>query len=355
MNIQDLLNIDSQNMHHVIKNFPEQIKEAIEIGKDAKIYSKSYKPDSIIILGMGGSAIGGDLLSSFIQSSPETNVVSIKVNRNYNINQIIGDSALVIASSYSGNTEETISAFESARKQTNNLLCISSGGNLFSLAEKYNLPIIKIPSGYQPRCALAYSFFPLLYILIRLNLFSINTEKKIEKAIEETIEKISQLSDIYSVPDENNIAFSTAKKIANSIPIIYSSTERLDSVNLRWRDQINENAKNLCYGSLLPEMNHNEINSFSHPQDLIQRLSIIYLKDKDDHPRISDRFDALSDIMEGKVNIQLSFSGNGEYFLTRMFELVYLGDWISYYLAIENKIDPTPIPVINYLKERLSS
>jgi glucose/mannose-6-phosphate isomerase len=102
-------------------------------------------------------------------------------------------------------------------------------------------------------------------------------------------------------------------------------------------------------------MNHNEINSFSHPQDLIQRLSIIYLKDKDDHPRISDRFDALSDIMEGKVNIQLSFSGNGEYFLTRMFELVYLGDWISYYLAIENKIDPTPIPVINYLKERLSS
>lgn len=355
MNIQDLLKIDTHNMHQVLKNFPEQIKEAVEIGKEARIYSKSYKPDSIIILGMGGSAIGGDLLSSFLQSSPETNVVTIKVNRNYNINQIIGESCLVIASSYSGNTEETISAFELARKQTNNILCITTGGILGSLAEKYALPLIKIPTGYQPRCALAYSFFPLLFVLIRLNLFSINTEKMIESAIEETIEEMTKLSEIYSLPEENNPAYTTAQKIVNTIPIIYSSTERLDSVNLRWRDQINENSKNLCYGSLLPEMNHNEINSFSHPQDLIQRLSVIYLKDKDDHPRISERFNALNDILEDKVNIQFSFSGKGKNFLTRMFELVYLGDWISYYLAIENKIDPTPIPVINYLKERLSN
>lgn len=353
MTLQDLLKIDSQNMHQVLKNFPEQIKDAVEIGKEAKIHSKSYKPDSIIILGMGGSAIGGDLLSSFLQSSPETNVISIKVNRNYNITQIINDSHLVIASSYSGNTEETISAFESAKKQTNNILCISTGGTLSLLAEKYKMPLITIPSGYQPRCALAYSFFPLLYVLIRLNLFSISTEKKIESAIEETIEEISKLSGIYSVPDENNIALTTAKQIVNTIPIIYSSTERLDSVNLRWRDQINENSKNLCYGSLLPEMNHNEINAFSHPEDLINRLSIIYLKDKDDHPRISARFEALFDILQDKVNSQFSFSGKRKYFLTRMFELVYLGDWISYYLAIENKVDPTPIPVINYLKERL--
>ncbi len=354
MKIEDIHKIDSQNMYQVLKNFPDQINEAVEIGKDAKIHSKSFKPDSIIILGMGGSAIGSDLLSSFIQSSQETNVVKFKVNRNYNINQLIGDSDLVIASSYSGNTEETISAFEQSRKQTNNILCISTGGILGSLAEKYNMPLIKIPAGYQPRCALAYSFFPLLYVLIRLNLFSISTEKMIENAIEETIEEIKKLSDLFSRPDDNNIAYVTAKKIAGTIPIIYSSTERLDSVNLRWRDQINENSKNLCYGSLLPEMNHNEINAFSHPQDLIQRLSIIYLKDKDDHPRISERFAALSDIMEGKVNIQFSFSGKGKNFLTRMFELVYLGDWISFYLAIENKTDPTPIPVINYLKERLS-
>jgi glucose/mannose-6-phosphate isomerase len=214
--------------------------------------------------------------------------------------------------------------------------------------------VISVPSGYQPRCAIGYSFFPMLYTLIRLNMFSFKAESEIEEAINETIEIITKKSAIYSKPDDDNIAYSTAKHLVNKIPVIYSSADLLDAVNLRWRDQINENAKHLCYGSNLPEMNHNEINSFGNPEDLVRRISIIYLRDKNDHPRIQQRFDALFDIFGEKVSDQFTFKGNGNYFLTRMFELIYLGDWLSYYIAVLGGVDPTPIPIINYLKKRLT-
>ena len=357
---QEIKKIDSQNMFDILKDFPEQVKEAIAIGKKSPIFPKpvSYIESTSInihILGMGGSAIGGDILRTYCRSIEGAEHLNISVTRNYSAGNIIPNS-YIIASSYSGETEETISALNEVLKISNNIVCITTGGKLEKIARDNNLPVIKIPAGLQPRCALGYSFFTMLYLLLSNKLFKIKAVEVTEKAIKELLKVLAQKAVIYSdFKNENNPPLVAGLKLSGTIPVIYSSVDRLEAVNWRWRGQIQENAKNFAFGSFLPEMNHNEINGWNNPADLTKAFSIIFLKDKEDNPRTKIRFDALSSIIADKAAQVFSFEGDGEYLLTRMFDLIYLGDWISYYLAIYSQIDPTPIPYISKLKNFLAS
>ncbi len=349
MNFDTLKEIDSQNMFGVLKAFPEQIKNSIEIAQNPL----KFKPfNKLIILGMGGSAIGGDLLNTFYQLSSSERELIIIINRDYNIPFSIDDNTAIIASSYSGNTEETISAFNQALKVTHNIIAISSGGELTKMANDNSIPVIVIPSGYQPRCAIAYSFFPMLYLLIHSNLFSQTEKVELQSALIELSFKIEQLSTHYSQIRENNSALEIAKKLKGKIPIIYSSNS-LYPINLRWRSQIQENAKNCAFGNVLPEMNHNEINCFSFPEIFKNNAIVILISDPSDNKRNKTRLRILKDILNetGVETLQISSDSNS--LLTRYFELIYLADWVSYYLAILNNIDPTPIPLINKLKNAL--
>ncbi len=354
MNISEKISeFDKSNMFEILKEFPKQVKEAVEIGKSFEGFRENLKTNKIYLLGMGGSAIAGDLLATYLTNHLRLNL-SIEVVRGYDIPSYVNEDDAIIASSYSGGTEETISTFRKALERKMNVIAITTGGELFRIADANNVSLIKIPEGYQPRCAVGYSFFPLLLAIVK----SINLEEKIvnkiNDEINDTIKVLGSASENYS-NKESNFALNLAKEFKGFVPIIYSSYDKLGSVSIRWVRQIQENAKHLAFYGLLPEMNHNEINSFDRPLDFISKLGLIILKDIEDHDRIKIRLEALKELLTTKVNFVKVIESKSQSSLARIFDLLYLGDWFSYYLAIVNDTDPTPIPIITKLKGILSA
>lgn len=236
--------IDVSGMYNLIKSFPEQASEAVEIANAAKIKLSLSKVKNIVVTGLGGSAIGGDILRSY---SAGQIGVPVLVNRSYTLPEFVGNNSLVVVSSYSGGTEETISAYAQARKKGAQILVISSGGKIGETAAKLRHSWIKIPGGLPPRAALGYSFFTMLTAFQRVSLL-----KSKPAEIKETLSLLKQLSDEYSDYEKNPLPLRLADQLVNMLPIVYSSTERLDAVNLRWRGQISENAKTVAYGNFLP-------------------------------------------------------------------------------------------------------
>lgn len=347
--------IDKGGMFDVLYNFPEQIKEAVEIGESAPIWRQAAVSNRYAIFGLGGSAIGGDLLRSYLAGTEWGQHLDISVHRTYDVPGWVNEDTNVITSSYSGETEETLSAFDQVRKKTVRGLTITTGGTLGQKSVTYGIPVINIPPGYQPRCALAYSFFPLLVALGRYGAVDAKGARMNTRGINETIRELEELRDTYVSKAAKNPAIAIAKKLHGSIPVIYSASERMDAVNLRWRGQIQENAKQVAFGNLLPEMNHNEINGWQHPSGAkLKNFHVLLLQDKEDHERNQIRFQALQSIIKGSVGGITTIEGTGKSLLSRMFTAIYLGDWVSYHLALMNKVDPTPVPVIQKLKARLA-
>lgn len=347
MTEKDIEQYDRSGMFDVISNFPNQIQEAYEIGMNIQVRDELKNVRNIIICGLGGSAIGGDLLRSLLWYEIK---IPMYVNRNYKLPAFADENSLVIISSYSGNTEESLSAYEDAKSRNCKMACISSGGNLTVMAENDGLLLIKTPKGYQPRAALAFSFFPLLILMYKLG-FAAEQYDAIMRIKKRCEDKCLQ----YSNPDETkNTALKMAMFLQGKIPVLYSSTDLLDIVNLRWRGQFNENAKMLAFGNYLPEMNHNEIVGWQENPELLKHLTILFFKDEDDQPRILKRMDITLDIIAPLAGGLVLIDGDGASKIERIFDIVYLGDWVSFYLAILNKIDPTPVEKINFLKNKLS-
>jgi glucose/mannose-6-phosphate isomerase len=227
---------------------------------------------------------------------------------------------------------------------------LTSGGDLHTLAANENRFLIQIPKGYQPRCALAYSFFPLLILTSKLG-FVADVTSGILKVKNNLVSK----SELYCLPDnDRNSAVNLAKHIEGTLPVIYSSSDVLDIVNLRWRCQLNENAKTLAYGNLLPEMNHNEIVGWQHMQELMKKIAVISMIDREDNSRVKRRMEITLSLISNQRGKLIEVEGEGETRLERIFDLIHLGDWVSFYLAILYKEDPTPVEFITFLKNRLT-
>jgi glucose/mannose-6-phosphate isomerase len=347
MNKEKITAIDKQNLFKVIKDFPRQVEDAV---KNASGFSNAgFKKDdikNIIVTGLGGSAIGGDFVRSYLANEL---TVPFNVNRGYELPEYAGSNTFVIISSYSGNTEETISAYKDALRKKCRVACITSNGEIEKMAKDNGHPYIKLPPGYQPRAALGYSFFSTLAVMENSGFCS---DKK-----EETQAAISMLqlrSDEYSNYENENKAMEIAGKLKENLAVIYSSAELLEPVNLRWRGQIEENAKVLAYGNFYPEMNHNELVGWKLNGEIMKKIVVIFLKDKDDNERVKLRMDITKEIYSkyaGEIIELESASGSR---LERLFSLTYLGDWVSYYLAILNEVDPAPVEVIDYLKKKLA-
>lgn len=353
MDLESLRSHDPSDMYSAILHFPRFAREGVELGKNAPSLNKA-KARRILILGMGGSAIGGDLFRSYISSFADNGGVDIHVVRSYVPPHVDGKTT-VVASSYSGNTEETIAAYE-ASAGAGQTLVMTTGGRIAELADENRHKKVILPGGLQPRAALPYSFFPLLYTLaVKSELFGAEVKEETERGIEETIALIEKLGKKYgSGPKSSNPAFALAQKLHGNVPVIYSASDRLDTVNIRWRGQIQENAKQLAFGNLLPEMNHNEINGWTHPEDLVGRFVALFLRDRDDHERVAARIDITKKIIAKGAGATQDIRSQGESLLARMFSLIYLGDWVSYYLALLNETDPSPVPVIESLKKQLA-
>lgn len=337
---------DNSGMFSIISAFPEQLKQAFDIGINIALKNEYPGINTIIITGLGGSAIGGDLIRSYLQY--EINI-PIQVNRNYYLPAYAGKNTLVIVSSYSGDTEETISAYNDAVKKGCKIVCISSGGKLTIMAENDGYDNVKLPRGYQPRCALAFSFISLLMLFVKLGLI-----KERDNEISGLIKLMEERSMIYSsVEGSDNPAIKIAGHIQGKIPVIYSSNDLLDAVNLRWRGQFAENSKSLAFGNLFPELNHNEIVGWQENSEFLRNFALIFLLDREDNPRIVKRQKVTKEILEPYRGLDIEIVSEGSSKLERIFDLVYLGDWISFYLAILYKTDPAPIEKINILKNKL--
>ena len=346
MTFEEIYAVDSSNMYRLLKEFPQQVEEAVAIGKSVSLKVKKRGISQIVLTGLGGSAIGGDLLRGYLGNELK---VPFVVNRHYTLPNFVGPETLVIGSSYSGNTEETIAAHREAIKRRAKILCITSGGVTERIARSKRQSLIMIPGGYPPRAALGYSFFPLLMALTKLGLVK-NKQREIRSAIA----TLRNGSEEYGSPDiSSNRALQLAVGLKNRIGIIYSSVERFDAVATRWRGQISENGKSLMFGHSLPEMNHNELVGWKVPREQMREFQVIFLRDKHDHARVQRRMDLSKQIIGEYTQHIAEVWSEGDSLLARMFSLVYLGDWVSYYLAILHGEDPMPVKVIDYLKEEL--
>lgn len=346
MTLTDIKRLDPTGMYDWIRNFPEQIEDAVRIGRNAPLAVRTSGIQNIVVTGLGGSAIGGDLLRSYLANELDLPFI---VNRHYRLPEFVGTKSLVIVSSYSGNTEETIAAHADAAKRHARILCITTNGKTMKMAKKFKHPVIEIPKGYSPRAALGYSFFPLLVAFTRLGLI-----KNKAKDIAETVKLLRSESSVLSNPEAvENRALQLAKTLQGKLPVIYAPTEHLDAVAVRWRGQIGENAKQLAFGHVLPEMNHNELVGWKHPLHLLKQMHVIFLRDSRTHKRIALRETSTKQIVSQYADGVTEVWSNGTSLLARMFSLIYLGDWVSFYLALLNNEDPTPVKVIDELKDEL--
>jgi len=319
---------DKSNMLGKLQDFRNQVKNAFKIAKKAKLPKfKKSKLSNIVVCGMGGSSAGGLLLASFIKKYP------LYVIRNYELPKYVNKNSLVFVVSYSGNTEETLATYNEAKKRKATVIVITSNGKL---AEKEKKKAIIIPSGYQPRIALGYTFIPLLIALSRYRLISNQ-----DNAIRETIKSL--------VPKScSKEGFMIAKNLNQKIPVIYAS-EKMQAVAYLFKTMINENAKQPAFYHFFPEMNHNEINGFKKQA---KKLHIVIVRDKKDHVKIRKRMAISRKLIKERTGVTEVFT-KGTSLLTRLIHTVYIGMYTSYYLALMNKVDPTPVPVVEELKKRL--
>ncbi len=332
--------------------------------------------DHIVLCGMGGSAIVGDLLGSYLSNHLR---VPFEVSRNYRLPAYASPRTLTIISSYSGTTEETAYAYREALARNCQIFTLSNGTPkdvIRKMALENGHGHFDLPEGYSPRAALGFSLTPLIVFFDRWGFAPPQ-----DVAIAQTIEGLDKCVAEYGPqsPASGNLAKQIAMDLAGKFPVIYTAVDHLGPVALRWQNQINENAKMLAHINILPEMNHNEIlgwpvtresigeKIFSRapiypdgkpvkPQEaLLPLLYVLYLRDKEDHLRIAHRLELMKKII-GTYGVPIrEVHSRGEGLLARMMSLISLGDFVSVYLAVLMGINPTPIPGIDYLKENLAA
>lgn len=341
----EIQSVDSQNMWELVAGFPNQWDEAMKITEGLSLSIDRSRISNICCAGMGGSAMGPDLIRAYSYNCcPHPT----EVIRHYNIPAWIDENTLFIACSFSGNTEETLSALQQARDRKAQTIAITSGGELLLKATKEEFDYIKIPGGIPPRAALGYSFVSLFRIFDHLGYLDEG-----EEALSETELFLSQQGELLSDISDNE-ALSLAQELRDTLPVIYSDSTVMKPVNQRWQNQFEENAKTLSYGNVLPEMSHNEIVGWEQIVHLTGRLSVIMLFDREDDKRVRKRMRIVKDLIEDQVATIHVLSTRGNSRLARLFSLIQMADWTSFYLAIINKVDPTPIAKIDLLKSRLA-
>ncbi len=327
--------------------FDRQCREGLEVGRTAKLKVDPSRVANIIVMGMGGSGISGDVSRVLFEDELK---VPLFVCRHYDLPAFVGPGTLAIAVSYSGNTEETLSGLGAALERGAQVLVISSGGRISELAVENNLTLVTIPAGLQPRAALGYLSIPLAVVLERLGFVG-----DVGPAIEEAIDLLGREAERYgpTVPLVENPAKQLAVAFFDMMPVVYGSEGITGLAAFRWRCQLNENAKVCGRWNMLPELDHNEICGWQELEELGRRAHLVFLRDKDEHLQIMKRFEATRELIAGHFDGIEEFTSAGESKAARLLSLIYLGDFASIYLALLNGIDPSPVERIEFLKKRL--
>lgn len=339
---------DKTGFKQLLLDFPTQLDMAEDILDKANVKIDASKINNILYLGMGGSAIAGDLLKDILIDEIK---VPISVVRGYKAPHFCNKNTLVIVSSYSGNTEETFSAASEAKGSGAQFLAISSGGKIGELAKENSWNMVTLPGGFPPRQSLGITFFALYKQLGNLGILEnyVTDFSKLKSFVQDEITKHD-----YQKHGAHILAQELAKTIHNRIPVIYSTAPFLKSVSTRWQNQLQENSKNLAFKNVIPEMNHNEIVGWEMDTPLKESLVAIFLENENVNPRIKQRIELSKKIIKKSGSDVVDIYASGSCALERVLSLIILGDWVSYYLAKFNKVDPIEIKNIDYLKTELA-
>ena len=323
-------------MKKLVENFPNQLAEALQIAQASKI-SAGKNISNVLVTGLGGSGIGGTIGAELANKQ---SAVPVLVSKDYFIPSFVNENTLVIVSSYSGNTEETLNAMQLAIEKKAQIVCITSGGKVKELAEKHKFDLIVIPGGNPPRSCLGYSLVQLLHVLEAKGIFSFNYKKQIEEVI--SIIKTKQT-------EIQKQAKTLAEKFYKKIPVIYSlgSTE---GVAIRFRQQINENSKMLCWHHVIPEMNHNELVGWAEKNE---NMAVCILRTDFDYERNLRRLEINKTVISKYTSTVFEIHGQGSTPLVQALYLIHLTDWISCFIADLKGVDPVEVKIIDFLKSEL--
>ncbi len=351
MNLDDPMlfsELDPSGMIERIGELPQQCRAAWALAQGIELPPAYGEVRHVVILGMGGSAIGGALLQGLVAGEC---AVPITVVRGYTLPAFVrGPRILVIACSYSGNTEETLSAFGEGLARGARLAAITTGGKLAALAQERGVPLVRFDYRSQPRAALGYSFALLLGLLCRLGLlrdYSADLEEA-GRVMETWQAEIGP-----DVPTPRNAAKSLAGRLVDRLPVAYGAGF-LSTVANRWKTQFNENSKHWAFFEEMSELHHNAVVGLGIPQAVRDQAVVLMLRSSLDHPRVQVRWEVTRELLLREGVAAETLQGRGESRLAQMLSLIHFGDYASFYLAMLNGVDPTPVETIAFLKQRLA-
>lgn len=351
VNLDDVMALEQNDpggMLSAIESFSKHCADALRLGRDLTDVPSTDGLKRISYVGMGGSAIGGDILRSLLEDAVG---MPFDVHRSYRLPCMLGPDTLAIFASYSGNTEETLSAFDDAVYLGCNIMAITTGGALLERVRTRRLPAIVVPGGLQPRAALGYLCLPAAAVLEKMGLL-----QGFIKVAYETADFLTGKRDDWGrlTPTGRNFAKKLALRLRGRIPVIYGTEGILSVAAYRWKCQFNENSKAPAFCHTLPEMNHNEIVGWHAMDDFSSRVEAIFLVEEEDDSRVAKRVDVTADILQDKVGGVTVIHVGGRTRTDRLFSAIHLGDYVSAYLALLGGVDPTPVESIALLKERMA-
>lgn len=345
-NREKIIETDKSGMLKVALDMPQLFQQAQELSRKIKL-PKMKTIKQMVISGMGGSAIAGDIIAGLFLNKLR---IPIYVNRSYELPAFVGRETLFFALSYSGNTEETLKALKEAEERSASIIAVTSGGELKELAEKSRYPLYHIPSGYQPRAALPFLLVPLLSSLEKTGLIS-----DLEKELEEAVLLLQKLKENYGPdrPTRTSPLKQLAKKLSARIPIIFA-TSQTAAAGLRLKTQFNENSKLTAFLSVFPELNHNEIVNLFALKREGHNFCLLCLRDERDSERIKKRIEITKSLVGTQTGGMNEIWSQGKSDLARIMSLIYFGDVLSVYVAVLRGVDPTPVEAVFRLKKELS-
>jgi glucose/mannose-6-phosphate isomerase len=341
--VEAMKGLDRSDLLETVGAFPDQLKHAMLIAQG--IDYPAVTPSNVVVAGMGGSGISGQLLADWALDRLD---VPVSVVNDYHLPAFAGNRTLVFIESYSGNTEETLSCFEEAMVRGCPTVAIASGGELAARARSRGVPLVEIPDDLPvPRAATAYLFVPLLVGLEGVGMVYATDELKEAQRVLSTMR--SEMAP--EVPAANNPAKQLALSLEGTVPVIYGQGV-LKAAARRWRTQLNENPKMLARDDVFPECNHNDTPAWGESGNT-GMFSVVLLRDAEESQEVVDRVELTREIAFSRAKVVAEVRARGESSLARLMSAMYVGDYTSLYLAFLRGMDPAPVEMIEDLKRAL--
>lgn len=339
--------LDTLDMFGAAAALPEQVDKARRSARQIDGLPSAEGVTSVVVLGMGGSGIAGDLVAAVC--GPRL-AVPVIVPKGYEAPAFVGPDTLVFAVSFSGNTEETVEAATKVAERGGRLVVIAAGGELADLAGEWGAPVLPIDASIpMPRAGIGAVSVPALVALERMGLLE-GIDSEIDGAVAQLARRVGQLT------TEPSDAAKLARKIGGTLPIVYGGGAVGEIAAVRWKGQFNENPKVPAFANRVPELTHNEIAGWGQHGDITRQVfTIIQLRHDFEHPQTQKRFGLVAEICDEVVADVLEVHAEGDAVLAQLFDLIAIGDFVSLELAVQSGVDPGPVPVLDYIKAALRS